>query len=344
MSSKDPHNNSFIDDSVTSSSDRDQHDTTLHWMMQMLQTIEVGLFVLDKQLDIKLWNSFMANHSGVRVSQAKDRNLFEVFPDLPKYWLERKINSVFQLKSRAHSTWEQRPHVFRFKSGRPLTSEAPWMFQNLTITPLLGTDGEVSHVCVLIYDVTNIAANRRHLERVNQQLAELSQTDSLTGVANRGHWDNCLQDEFARVRRYKETASVILLDIDHFKSVNDNYGHQVGDEVLRQVTAIIEAQLRDTDIVGRYGGEEFAILLPKTAAQQALVLSERLRNAVAENVFDCGAHQLKVTISLGIAELDYSHDDSAKSIEAADLALYQAKNNGRNRSVLFDPADSSGAG
>ena len=341
MSSKDPHNNSFIDDSVTSSSDRDQHDTTLHWMMQMLQTIEVGLFVLDKNMHIKLWNSFMENHSGVRVSQAKYRNLFEVFPDLPHYWLERKINSVFQLKSRAYSTWEQRPHVFRFKSTRPLTSEAPWMFQNLTITPLLGADSEVSHVCVLIYDVTDIATNRRHLERVNRQLAELSQTDSLTGVANRGHWENCLKDEFARALRYKDTASIILLDIDHFKAVNDTYGHQVGDEVLRQVATVIEAQLRDTDIVVRYGGEEFAILLPKTEAQQALALAERLRTAVATKTFDCGTHQLKQTISLGIAELNHTSDDYVKSIESADLALYQAKHRGRNRSVLFDPSDAA---
>ena len=340
MSSKHPQHSPFADDSTAPDvSGRDEHDPTLHWMMQMLQTIEVGLFVLDKQMHIKLWNSFMENHSGVRVSQAKNRSLFKVFPDLPRGWLERKINSVFQLKSRAYSTWEQRPHVFRFKSARPLTSQAPWMFQNLTITPLLGADGEVSHVCVLVYDVTNIATNRRHLERVNQQLAELSQTDSLTGVANRGHWEHCLQDEFARVRRYQATASVILLDIDHFKDVNDSYGHQVGDEVLRQVTAVMEAQLRDTDIVGRYGGEEFAILLPNTDAQDAFLLAERLRHAIAERTFDCGTHQLKQTISLGIAELAHSQDDYIKSIEAADVALYQAKDRGRNRAVLFTPTD-----
>lgn len=150
-------------------------DHDLHWMLQMLQTIEVGLFVLNKNSQIQLWNSFMENHSGVRVAQAKQQNLFKLFPSLPKAWLERKINAVFQLKSRAYSTWEQRPHIFQFKAVRPLTSEARWMYQNLTITPLLGLDGEVSHVCVLIYDVTDIATNRLDLERANHKLADLSQ-------------------------------------------------------------------------------------------------------------------------------------------------------------------------
>lgn len=312
-------------------------DSNLHWMLQMLQTIEVGLFVINRQTQIELWNSFMENHSGVRVANAKQRNLFELFPDLPKSWLERKINAVFKLKSRAYSTWEQRPHIFRFKAVRPLTSQAPWMYQNLTLTPLIGPDGEVSHVCVLIYDVTDIATNRLHLERANQQLAKLSQTDSLTSLANRGHWESCMQNEFARVRRYQGMASLILLDIDHFKAINDTYGHQAGDEVLRQVAAIIRESLRDTDKPGRYGGEEFAVLLPNTDAENALILAERLRNAVASHDFNCEQNHLKLTVSLGVAQLDDAMPDYLKWVEAADHALYQSKHAGRNQTSLHRP-------
>lgn len=310
-------------------------DQNLHWMLQMLQTIEVGLFVLNKNARIELWNGFMENHSGVRVAQASQQNLFELFPTLPKAWMERKINAVFQLKSRAYSTWEQRPHIFQFKAVRPLTSEAQWMYQNLTITPLLGLDGEVSHVCVLIYDVTDIATNRLHLERANQRLAELSRRDSLTGLANRGHWEACLKNEFSRMVRYQNIASVIMLDIDQFKSINDTYGHHAGDEVLRQVATLLEAGLRDTDIVGRYGGEEFGVLLPNTAATAAFSLAERLRQSVANHTFVCDEHQLNLTISLGVAEQDSAMENHLDVLKAADHALYRSKHNGRNQTTLY---------
>ena len=326
---------SAFNQSSSSKDNSTEFDHNLHWMLQMLQTIEVGLFVLDKDAQIKLWNSFMENHSGVRVAQAKHQNLFELFPQLPKAWLERKINAVFQLKSRAYSTWEQRPHIFQFKAVRPLTSEAHWMYQNLTITPLLGLDGEVSHVCVLIYDVTDIATNRMHLVQANQKLAELSRRDSLTGLANRGYWESCLKNEFSRMVRYQNFASVIMLDIDKFKPINDTYGHHVGDEVLRQVAKLLEAGLRDTDTVGRYGGEEFGILLPNTNAMDAFSLAERLRQSIANHTFVCEQHQLRLTISLGVAQQDVAMDHYLDVLKAADHALYQSKRNGRDQTTLY---------
>lgn len=311
-----------------------KHNDSLHWMMQMLQTIEVGLVVLNRQGQVELWNSFMENHSGVRVSTARERNLFELFPELPRSWMERKINAVFKLKSRAYSTWEQRPHLFRFQSARPLTSQAPLMFQNLTLTPLLGSDGEVSHVCMLIYDVTDIAINKIGLESANNALETLSQTDRLSGLFNRGHWEECLVHEFNRLTRYRGTGSLILFDIDHFKPVNDNYGHHVGDQVIKDIGSIIGGSLRDTDKAGRYGGEEFAILLPETDAQAALLLAERLRKQIEAHTFKVEDIEINVTVSLGIAEFEAHFSNHVKWIEAADKALYSSKHGGRNRTSL----------
>lgn len=317
--------------------DINQNDS-LHWMMQMLQTIEVGLVVIDRESQIQLWNSFMENHSGVRVSQARQRNLFALFPELPKAWMERKINAVFKLKSRAYSTWEQRPYLFRFQSARPLTSRAPWMYQNLTLTPLLGPDGEVSHVCMLVYDVTDIAVNKLELEKANKTLEKLSQTDSLSGLFNRGHWEQCLLGEFQRLSRYQGTSSLILFDIDQFKQVNDAHGHHVGDEVIKDIGNIVNQALRDTDKAGRYGGEEFAILLPETPANDAWHLAERLRVQISEHVFNAGDQQIQTTISLGVAEFEQGFSTHIKWIQAVDQALYQSKNSGRNRTTLY-PAD-----
>lgn len=112
----------------------------------------------------------MENHSGIRTAQAKEKDLFQLFPYLPRKWVQRKIDFVFNLKSRAYSTWEQRPHLFQFSSGRPLTSRAPLMFQNITLTPLLGADGEVAFVCFQVHDVTEIAVNKQALENANYEL------------------------------------------------------------------------------------------------------------------------------------------------------------------------------
>ena len=311
-----------------------EQNNSLHWMMQMLQTIEVGLIVINRDGQIQLWNSFMENHSGVRVAEARQRNLFELFPELPRAWVERKINAVFKLKSRAYSTWEQRPHLFRFQSARPLTSQAPWMYQNLTLTPLLGPDGEVSHVCILVYDVTDIAINKRGLEGANEALEKLSQTDRLSGLFNRGHWEECLLDEFHRLSRYKGTSSLVMFDIDHFKEVNDTYGHHVGDQVIKDIGKMVNHSLRDTDKAGRYGGEEFALLLPETDAKDALRLAERLRVQVMERLFPVEGQQVNITISLGIAEFSTSFSTHIKWIEAADQALYRSKHQGRNCSNL----------
>ncbi|SJZ87254.1 PAS fold [Oceanospirillum multiglobuliferum] len=170
-------------------SSKDLDMTGLHWMMQMLQTVDVGLVVLDRSLKIQLWNGFMESHSGIRTAKARDENLFTLFPEIPEQWLTRKIESVFTLNSRAYSTWEQRPHLFKFKSYRPLTGRSELMYQNITIIPLTGIDKSVTHVCILVYDVTDIATGKIELQKANEELARLSRTDRLTGLNNRGHWE-----------------------------------------------------------------------------------------------------------------------------------------------------------
>ncbi|RUO30393.1 GGDEF domain-containing protein [Aliidiomarina soli] len=307
----------------------------MHSLLQMLQTIEAGLVVLDRNNQVQVWNSFMENHSGIRVSKARGSNLFELFPELPERWLQRKIDFVFGLKSRAYSTWEQRPHLFDFSSVRPLTGNTTLMYQNLTINPLLGPDGEVAQVCMLIYDVTDTAMSKLALRSANQALEHLSQTDKLTGLFNRGHWEECLIQEFQRLKRYSGDASLLLFDIDHFKAVNDNYGHDVGDEVLRQMANLIRANLRETDIAGRFGGEEFAILLPNTQAEAAMQLAERLRQKVREYPMQHTQGNFQVTVSLGVADFDSDQTSHQEWLKHADNALYEAKNAGRDQAILF---------
>lgn len=316
-----------------------------HWLMDMLQTIDVGLVVLDSDYHIQVWNSFMENHSGLRADQVKDNDLFRIFPNIDRDWLTQKSQAVFQLKNRAFTTWEQRPYLMRFLNYRPITGTADFMYQNITISPLVSIDGQVKHICILIYDVTDIAISKMALQEANEELARLSRTDRLTQLYNRGYWEECLVREFALFNRYQHTCSLIMFDIDHFKKVNDTYGHQAGDEVIRQTSSALRNSLRKTDIAGRYGGEEFGVILSDTDAQGAQIFAERLRQQIEALVIQYENQTIRYTISLGIAELNKDCGSYKNWLEHSDQALYHCKRNGRNQSVIYTPAlDAEGKG
>lgn len=180
-------------------------------------------------------------------------------------------------------------------------------------------------------------------KRIEHDLQYLVQVDPLTRVFSRRHFMAMTERELANAARYASSLSALMLDIDHFKKVNDTYGHQVGDQVLKQLGRLFSGVLREVDIVGRYGGEEFAVVLPKTGLDQAIEISERLRQAVAASPLPL-AHglPLTVTVSIGVTELR----DSAENIDAllarADKALYDAKHLGRNRVCVRPPGEHMG--
>ncbi len=173
-----------------------------------------------------------------------------------------------------------------------------------------------------------IAIENAHLFEEVQRLAI---TDGLTGLYNRRHFLELAGREFERSRRYDRPLSAILLDIDHFKRVNDTHGHAVGDEVLQALAARFRENVRDIDLLTRYGGEEFAVLLPESDLAAARQAAERLRQSVAETPIETAAGPLSVTISLGVALVAPDCQDPATLLRLADEALYKAKNAGRNR-------------
>ncbi len=164
--------------------------------------------------------------------------------------------------------------------------------------------------------------------------------DPLTGVANRGEILGQLQREVARSLRSGKSLGVILADIDHFKQVNDSYGHLTGDAVLRGVALRVTALLRTYDTVGRYGGEEFVIIAPLSDSEGTMRVAERIREGIAATKFDTSAGELRLSISLGVAVRDVDHARNSEALLlAADTALYRAKDAGRNRVELATPAD-----
>lgn len=303
----------------------------IHWLMDMFQTVDVGLVVLSADYRIQVWNGFMENHSGLTPRQVRDRYLFDLFSEIDEDWLRRKCDPVILLKNRAFTIWEQRPYIFKFRNYRPITGSAEYMYQNSTIFPLTDTMGKVTHLCLIIYDVTDVAVSRIELESMNGQLRTLSKTDFLTHLNNRGFWEEALINEYKRIKRSGHHSTLLMCDIDHFKRVNDTFGHAAGDAVIQQVAVAVKKNLRSTDVAGRYGGEEFAVLLLDTTVEQAMFFAERLRKNVEAMAVEYNQQILRVTVSIGVAEYREDMGEYRDWIEAADKALYQSKAAGRNR-------------
>ncbi len=178
-----------------------------------------------------------------------------------------------------------------------------------------------------------------HLKESNQQLRMLSQTDPLTGLYNRRHMTATLESELDRSNRISSPFSLLMIDLDHFKRVNDTYGHQQGDRVLQSISQEIQAQLRQYDSAARFGGEEFALLLPETSLSEGTMVAERLRQIISNIQFSDSISDLKITASIGIAAIPHKKINTTEDlIRLADNALYTAKSNGRNRVETIPPA------
>lgn len=301
-----------------------------YWLQDLTQSLDVGLVVVDMDYRVVLWNDFMANHHGSEGADVLQQNIFELFEDLPVDWFKQKVRGVLQFKGRAFTTWEQRPYLFRMSHYRPFTSPAQFMYQNITIVPLSDISGGYSHVGIIVYDVTDIAVQKQQLQLARDELSTLAKTDALTGVYNRGYWDHRLQQEFERFGRTRQVPTLMMLDIDHFKKVNDTYGHAAGDEVIRMIANLLRNHLRATDIIGRLGGEEFGVVLIDTRAEPAAILADRLRVAIEQTVTHYQGQEIKITSSFGLTELNDQLSTSTQWYTTADDGLYASKAANRN--------------
>jgi diguanylate cyclase (GGDEF)-like protein len=190
-----------------------------------------------------------------------------------------------------------------------------------------------------------LKALQDELRAANDRLAALAVTDDLTGLANRRHFDRRIVEELQRTRRYHTPLSLVLADVDHFKHVNDTYGHPMGDEVLRNTARVFGTAVRTTDVLARYGGEEIVLVLPHTDAAGAVVLAERLRTTLAATVHTRDGVRIQKTASFGVASIDGRAEPvtADELIARADVALYRAKQTGRDRVVLWNANFTAGS-
>ena len=193
---------------------------------------------------------------------------------------------------------------------------------NVNAKPVLNKEETIGYL-VTMEDVTE-------RERLRRQLLEMANTDVLSGLNNRRCFMERAEEAFQRALRYRESLSVLMLDIDNFKKINDVYGHHIGDAVIRNFSDLLSAAFRGTDVVGRMGGEEFAVVMIKTDAETAYVKAERFRTAIESNCLCIQSQELRMTISIGISELGENTASIDDLLNEADRFLYEAKNAGRN--------------
>jgi diguanylate cyclase (GGDEF)-like protein/PAS domain S-box-containing protein len=199
------------------------------------------------------------------------------------------------------------------------------LWLDINMVPLFDENGTLTYYAAIERDLTEHKKLQSHLE-------SMATIDSLTGLANRQAFMQRAKNEFNRARRYARPLTVVMIDIDHFKAINDRYGHAAGDEVLRQAADICQSSLRGSDLMGRIGGEEFVLLLPDTPHTNAYHVAERMRVHLYETPIELeNGTTLNITASFGVASTNEDDSDFNAVLERADEAMYHAKHDGRNQ-------------
>lgn len=312
--------------------DRRRAEEALKKSERFLNTVFFSIrdpfIIMDRELRIIRANEAYAEIKGIRVEEL----------------LGRKCHKVLLGKD---AVCDDCVVMKTFRSGDPcakekrvVTSRGAETWVAICTYPVFDENRNVAYVIEYTRDITERNKADKEREHLIERLEQLSRTDSLTGMLNRRALIEKLEEEFKRVRRYGSELSLMLCDVDFLKDINDTYGHAMGDVVLKAVSRAIADLARDTDISGRYGGDEFMIILPETPLQGAVEIAERIRTKARELQFKDNT-SAKISLSLGVAGFMPGMQDIDSLIMCADTALYMSKQSGRNRVRTFKGREAS---
>jgi len=290
---------------------------------QIVDTISLGILVIDPEGRVVAWNRWMENATGRAYPEVRGRSLYELFPELRGPVFQRNLRSVLQFGNFAYFSQRVHGYLLPMRPDPDSTAAGAERMEQHCVMGPVREGGKIVQVYLVIEDVTEAV----HREKL---LAELAMKDVLTEAYNRRYFDRRLVEELDRCRRYGRSLGLVMLDLDHFKEVNDLHGHLFGDETLRRSVKAWASVLRSSDILARYGGEEFCVLLPETELPEASLLAERVRAATSASEIEYGGRVARITASAGVAA-SRPGDGPDDILRRVDEALYRAKAGGRNR-------------
>lgn len=330
---------------------------------RLLDHAPIGQFVLRKDFVVVYWNRCLEAWTGIARDLIIGTNILDRFPHLGTSKYETRIRSIFGGGPPTIFSSQLHKHVI----PSPLPG-GKFRFQYTVVTGIPAPHKGEFYALFAIQDVTSLTEaieNHRQalkkvmeemeerqkaqaelvkyaeeLQKLNRYLKEQAIRDGLTGLFNHRYFYQVLRRDFLLADRHRSDIGCILIDLDHFKSINDSYGHPCGDLVLKEVAYLIRDEVRSTDLVARYGGEEFAVLLPHTALAGAKVIAEQIRIRIEKHTFWHDSCPLRITASLGISSRDTHLPNLPEELLAfADKALYRAKATGRNRVMEYSATE-----
>ena len=314
-------------------------ETRLQLFTSVLAAVRAGIIVFAPDERVVLWNHWVEQHARRPAQAVLGMTFAEVFPDMLDGRTHIAIREALRnnFASLISQTLNKAPFPLYASAG---DAAAGTRLQQAVHVMPLEVPGLPRHCMVQITDVSMAVARERKLREMAVELESQTLVDGLTGIANRRRFDLHLEDEFRRAKRTNSSVSLIMIDVDHFKDYNDNYGHQRGDKCLVRIASTLGGVLnRSRDLVARYGGEEFAVILPDTDSDGALQVAETMRAEIEALQLDHAFSGVAphVTVSLGVSTLVPELQAKTGSlIHAADRALYQANRSGRNSVAVYN--------
>jgi diguanylate cyclase (GGDEF)-like protein/PAS domain S-box-containing protein len=291
-----------------------------NFLHNVFDSIHDPFSIVDHEFKIVKFNNAFARQRDKRSSDLFGKKCFEALHSRPGVCDDCIVDRTFQSKDPCA------------KEKQMVLPDGSIAWVEIFTYPVLDPAGRVSHVIEYTRDITDRKKEEEERRQLIDKLNHLSMTDSLTGLFNRRALNDMLMHEIERATRYSTDLSLVLCDIDMFKKINDAYGHTAGDRALLSVAAILLQTLRKSDIVGRYGGDEFMVILPETSLAGAKKLAEKVRLAIEMMDFDFfGNRPVRITLSMGVASCCTPADNIDTLVALADKALYESKDAGRNK-------------
>jgi len=300
----------------------------------IFDTVNNGIIILDEDLNVLAWNKWLEIYTKIKEKDILTKNLFKYFPYINEKKLKRKAKTVLVTNNPSFLSLNTNRYLINIPVSNVTNTIFDSMQQDITILPY---NIEKKYICIYIYDNTLMCEINQKLERANEELIDMSHRDPLTQIFNRRYFS----EQSKKIKSFSQRNdnipfSLVTLDIDKFKNINDTYGHLVGDEVIIRVAHIIEAEVRTSDIVARFGGEEFVMLLQDCDLDNAYKVAEKVRQDIEKTSIIVHIDtEVKFTVSIGVAQFNQEDNNNIElTLSRADEALYKAKNIGRNKTVV----------